>query len=328
MPPRKGRVWMQGLDDNSVVLDEVVKSYGRNKALDGLTISVHAGEVFGLLGPNGAGKTTAIRILGGVLTPDSGAVFVNGLAVTVQNQQARSVLGVVSEGAGLYGSMTVEENLVFFARLYSLQPDTVKRRLGELYDLLDLGRLRDRRCNELSTGQRKRACIARALIHDPGVLLLDEPWTGLDPVTSRTVRLHIADLARRQHRTILLCTHGLAEAAEICSRVAIMVSGRVRAMGPPEDLCDGAGPIMYIFRGEAGLPSDDWWAAQEGVLAANKAGAAVVQLELASESVVPGLLTAAAENGAGIVEARRAGLTLEDAYIRTVTAWNPNASRR
>lgn len=212
------------------------KRFGTVTALRNLTLTVGEAEVFGLLGPNGAGKTTSLRCIAGLLQPSYGEVKV--LGGRPDSDRVRRQIGMLSETVGLYQQLSVKENLVLFGQLYGLTSTVLNRKLQELESLLELGPFIGARVWRLSTGQRKRAGLARTLLAEPRVMLLDEPWTGLDPISSRALRRHLASLAKDTGATVLICTHGLSDAAEICGRVGILAAGSLCATGTPESLID------------------------------------------------------------------------------------------
>jgi ABC-2 type transport system ATP-binding protein len=202
------------------------------KAVDGLTLQVNEGEVFGFLGPNGAGKTTTVRLLACLIAPTSGRAWVNNLEVGKADQKIRAQVGILTESPGLYERLSARRNLEFFAELYG-----VKNARGQTEKYLRLLELWDRReaeANTLSKGMRQKLAIARALLHEPPVLFLDEPTSALDPEAAKTVRDFIETL-RGQGRTIFLCTHNLDEAERLCDRIAVFRQ-RLIAVDTPEAL--------------------------------------------------------------------------------------------
>ena len=212
------------------------RSFGAERALDGLTLDVGEGEIVALLGPNGAGKTTTVRLLNGVLRPDAGRASVLGLDPAISGPALRRRTGVLTETAGLDDRLTARENLVLIARIREMPAVAAGRRADELLERLDMGRWADRQVQGFSTGQRKRVALALALLHDPEVLFLDEPTSGLDPAASRDVIELIASLARERRRTVLVCTHFLGDAGRLCRRMAVLDRGRLQAFGTPEEL--------------------------------------------------------------------------------------------
>ena len=205
-------------------------------ALQEISFDVQPGEMFGLLGPNGAGKTTTVRVLSTLLLPDSGTVRVLGLDVVRDVKALRRQIGFLFGGdRGLYGRVSAWDNLRYFANLHGLPTSVSRRRIEELLQMVGLrDRARDK-VQTFSRGMKQRLHIARALLNDPRVLYLDEPTIGLDPVGAREIRALIAGLAA-QGRTVLLTTHYMAEAEELCQRVAIINHGRIAAIGPPQEL--------------------------------------------------------------------------------------------
>ncbi len=204
-------------------------------AVDRVTFSVPQGNVLVLLGKNGAGKTTTVRMLTSILRPSSGSAWVAGYDVVKQADQVRASVGVLTEHHGLYGRMNAEEYLVFFGNLYGLRRQDALRRAAPLLELFGLAEAARKRLGEYSKGMRQKLALARALLHDPPVLLLDEPTSAMDPESARTVRDAINRL-RGQGRTILLCTHNLAEGEELADQVAIIQAGKILIHGELESV--------------------------------------------------------------------------------------------
>jgi ABC-2 type transport system ATP-binding protein len=208
------------------------------EALREVSFDVREGEVFGLIGRNGAGKTTLTKIIATLVQPSSGSVRVRGFDSVRDEERVRASIGLAgAEERSFYWRLTVEQNLIFFARLYGLSTRDARRRIGELLELLELGELRRRRFGELSTGNKQRMAVARALVSSPPVLLLDEPTRSLDPVAAARMRGLIGRLARSTPpATVLLTSHNLAEVEELCERVAVISRGRIRALDAPAGL--------------------------------------------------------------------------------------------
>jgi ABC-2 type transport system ATP-binding protein len=208
------------------------------EALGGVSLEVGEGEVFGLIGRNGAGKTTLAKIIATLVQPTEGTVFVRGFDSVRDEARVREVVGLASaEERSFYWRLTVEQNLVFFSRLYGLGAREGARRIEELLELFELTDLRRRRFGELSTGNKQRMTVARAMLNSPPVLLLDEPTRSLDPLAAARMRELIGSLARGARPvTILLTSHNLAEVEELCERVAVISRGRIRAVDEPRTL--------------------------------------------------------------------------------------------
>lgn len=208
---------------------------GQIVAVDDVSFTVTAGEVYGLLGPNGAGKTTTVRMVLGLLRPTSGEARVDGFSSTEQPDEVKRRVGLVSANAGLYPWLSVREMLLFFADLYGVSPDRARRQLESLTQLLGLHGILHQRCVTLSTGQRQRVNLARALIHQPPVMLLDEPTLGLDVLGSQIVREYIG-LLRDDGKAVILTTHHLDEAERLCTRFGLMHEGRIVSEGDLDEL--------------------------------------------------------------------------------------------
>ncbi len=204
-------------------------------AVDSVSFRVQPGEAFGLLGPNGAGKTTTLRMVMGLMVPDSGYAEVDGVRTGPNSAAVRAKIGMVSTNDGVYPWLTVREMLLYFGDLYKIDPNVAERRLKELGESLELSRFLDQRCSTLSTGQRQRVILARGLMHDPPVMLLDEPTRGLDVVGSQTVFDFIA-LLKRSGKVVLLSTHRLDEAERACDRFGLLHRGRLLHAGTLQEL--------------------------------------------------------------------------------------------
>jgi sodium transport system ATP-binding protein len=209
-------------------------------AVNRLSFAVQPGEVYGLLGPNGAGKTTTLRMLLGLLEPTSGQASIAGFGSSQFPDEVKRRVGYVSANAGLYQGLTVREMLLFFADLYAVPDDMAEQELGRLRRLLALDDFIDRRCAHLSTGQRQRVSLARALIHRPPVMLLDEPTLGLDVIASQLIIEYI-ELLRGEGKAVILTTHHLDDAQRLCSRFGLMHRGELVSEGTLSELRERTG---------------------------------------------------------------------------------------
>jgi sodium transport system ATP-binding protein len=218
---RSAAVWVHHLS----------KRFGQLEVLRGVTFEAAPGEVVGLLGPNGAGKTTTMRILATLLRPTAGRAEICGSDVERDPRAVRAAIGVLPENAGLYGRLTSREILRYHGALYGLPSRTLRDRIDWLVELLDLREFIDRRTESFSKGMKQKVCLARALVHGPAVLILDEPTAGLDVLAARAVREAVRRLAT-DGRCVVMSTHLMAEAERLCDRVAIIQTGRIRAAGP------------------------------------------------------------------------------------------------
>ncbi len=215
-----------------ITTDGLTRRFGDLVAVDGLTIEVNRGEVFGFLGPNGAGKTTTIRMLAALIAPSSGTARVAGYELGPDNQKIRAHVGVLTETPGLYPRLSAIDNLVFFAKLYGVSdPRKCAERYLQLFELWDR---RNDLAGAFSKGMRQKLAIARALLHEPQILFLDEPTAGLDPEAAKMVR-DLIETLRTKERTIFLCTHNLDEADRLCDRIALFKT-RLVAVGKPAEL--------------------------------------------------------------------------------------------
>jgi len=205
------------------------------RAVDDVSFDCSASEVFGLLGPNGAGKTTTLRMLATILVPTSGSVTIAGFDTRKDPDRVREQIGFLATETGLYDRFTARETLRFFGRISGLTDEALAKRTGEVFEMLAMTALADRRVGTFSTGEKQKLSLARSIIHDPAVLILDEPTFGLDIMAARSVEETIA-LFREQGRTILLSTHVMRLAEKLCDRVAILYRGRIHAFGTQTEL--------------------------------------------------------------------------------------------
>ncbi len=208
---------------------------GQLVAVDDVSFEAHAGQIFGLLGPNGAGKTTTLRILSTVLRPTSGVAQINGLDVVTQAAQVRRQIGFISANTGVYDRMSAWEMVSYFGRLYGLSGDQLDQRMDLVFDMLQMNDIRDLLGAKMSTGMKQKVSIARALVHDPPVLIFDEATVGLDVLVARSLIRTVAEL-RDHGKCIIYSTHIMREAEKLCDSIAIVHRGRVLASGSLDEL--------------------------------------------------------------------------------------------
>jgi sodium transport system ATP-binding protein len=220
---------------SALAAEGLTKQFDSVTAVDNVSLEVRSGEIVGLLGPNGAGKTTILRMLAGILTPTSGRVAINGLDLHAHPLEAKQGIGFLSGDTQLYQRLTPREVLRYFGRLYGMADGVLNCRIDQLVDELEMTSFADRPCRTLSSGQKQRANIARAFLHQPGVLLLDEPTAALDVISGR----FLTEAIRRERasgRAVLVSTHLLSEAEYLCDRLYLLYDGRVADHGPLADL--------------------------------------------------------------------------------------------
>ena len=213
-----------------IELKNINKVFSDVKAVENLSFSVSAGEVYGLLGPNGAGKTTTLRMLATLIPATSGSASVNGFDVKKQSEEVRQCIGVVNGGMGLYDRLTGKEILHYFGKLYGLSAEAIDKRIKELDDLLELGDTLSRRTTGFSTGMKQKIVIARAVLHDPPIIFFDEATSGLDVMARRAV-MNFVKAYPSENRAVIYSTHVMSEVEELCDRVGIIFKGKLIAEG-------------------------------------------------------------------------------------------------
>jgi sodium transport system ATP-binding protein len=211
------------------------KKRGEIRAVDNVTFACQPGKIYGLLGANGAGKTTTLRMLATILEPTDGTAVVCGYDVVEQPDKVRANVGFLSTATALYPRLTAQEMVEYFGRLNGLDESTLKTRREDIFGRLNMKDFRDRRCDKLSTGQKQKTSIARTLIHDPQVMIFDEPTTGLDVMTARTIISFIAD-CRDRGKTVIFSTHIMSEVERLCDHIGIIHDGKLLAEGTVSEL--------------------------------------------------------------------------------------------
>ena len=223
-----------------ITVTDLYKSFGPVQAVRGISFVAGDGEITGLLGPNGAGKTTTLRMLYSLLPPDRGEIRIDGLDPARDSMKIKRTLGVVPDGRGLYTRLTARENIGYYGELHGLDKHTIAVRIDELVQRLDMGDFIERRTEGFSQGQRVKVAIARAMVHQPQTVLMDEPSNGLDVMSTRALREYIKSLKHSGH-SVVLSTHIMQEVAALCDRIVIIAQGEVAADGTADELLARSG---------------------------------------------------------------------------------------
>ncbi len=292
---------------NAVVLTNLSKTYlGGKTAVDGLSLSLPAGEIFGFLGPNGAGKTTTVKLLIGMLTPSQGCCQVFSLDPAQEPEHIHALSGVVTEHAQMYDHLTGMENLLFYASLCGLSTAESSQRAGALLEQLELSDACGRRLATYSTGMRQRLSLARSLLHQPKILFLDEPTSGLDPESARNVHEMIRRLAAEQGITVFLCTHQLRYAQEICTRYGLMSQGRLLAEGTLEELRKKIHSSMTVCVQAQNMPQE---------FLPHRTGRDTFEIPITTEKDIPRLAGRITQNGGALYHLSARLPSLEEIYF-------------
>ena len=211
------------------------KKRGEIRAVENVSFTIQPGKIYGLLGPNGAGKTTTLRMLATILEPSDGTAVICGHDVVEEPEKVRASVGFLSTATALYPRLTAEELVEYFGRLNGLDEPTLNKRVDDIFNRLDMNGFRDRRCDKLSTGMKQKTSIARTLVHDPPVMIFDEPTTGLDVMTARTIITFISD-CRDRGKAIIFSTHIMSEVDRLCDHIGIIHDGKLLADGTIPEL--------------------------------------------------------------------------------------------
>jgi ABC-2 type transport system ATP-binding protein len=296
----------------TLVVDALVKTFGTVRALDGVSFAVEPGEVFGFLGANGAGKTTTMRVCLDVLRPDSGSVTWNGIRNT---ELPRRTWGYLPEERGLYGKMRVLDQLVFFARLRGVPADAARRTVLDWLDRFRIPEYRDRKAEELSKGNQQKIQFIAAILHDPDVLLMDEPFTGLDPVNVALLKAAFLEM-RDRGKTLIFSTHQMDTVEELAESIAIVDRGRVVVAGPVRDVRASTGRVFVRLAVE-GDTELAWLDDLPGVHV-TRPGQDYTEMEVARDRDPETILRAALDHGLRVMTFQIADPTIEQIFVEMV----------
>jgi len=298
--------------------DALTKRFGGLLAVDGLDIEVREGEIFGFLGPNGAGKTTTLRLLCALIAPTSGTAEIAGLRLGRDDERIRAAVGILTEHPGLYERLSAADNLRFFASLYGLDGPTAEAQVERFLKLMGLWERRGEAVATFSRGMKQKMAIVRAVLHEPRILFLDEPTTGLDPDAARTIRELIVSLAR-EGRTVFLCTHNLDEADRLCDRIAFFRRRVIRIDAPDRLRAELYGRTVEVRVVPSPLPEHlDRVRAVVGVSEAWLENGSILVRTDDPLRTDPALVRALVDAGADVAFVSERRASLEDVYLRIV----------
>jgi ABC-2 type transport system ATP-binding protein len=299
----------------AIEVQNLTRDYDGLRAVDHISFSVEAGEIFGFLGPNGAGKTTTIHLLLGLLEPTEGQARVLGFDTLAQGDEVRAHTGALLEHNGVYEQLTAEDNLEYYGRIYRMPAAERQARIQEMLAQMGLWERRKDRAGSWSKGMKQKLALARAMLHQPQLTFLDEPTAGLDVVSANAVREGLESLAKREGVTVFLTTHNMAEAERLCSQVAVIREGKLVAIGTPDELRARAGGprVEIVGRGFTDKLL--------GVLRARPEVAAVeihnshLEIDLGEDADSSALVSLAVNEGVHVQEVRRGKASLEEVFL-------------
>jgi ABC-2 type transport system ATP-binding protein len=312
------------METYSIRTNQLTRNFETVCAVDHLNLEVPKGIVFGFLGPNGSGKTTTIRLLLGLLKPSQGTAEVLGFDIDKQAQEIRQRCGALLEFNGIYERLSAQDNLEFYAQVWHMPAGERSARIKELLLHLDLWDRRYELAGTWSRGMKQKLAIARALLHRPQLIFLDEPTAGLDPVAAAAIRKDLASLAAREEVTVFLTTHNLAEAEKLCQLVGVIRNGRLLALGSPEQLRSQAGKPRLEVRGSGFTPTvlQELRARPEVSELVQRDGQLLIHLNQSAET--PPLVNLLVRCGAQIDEVRKGQADLEETFLSLVEDGNPS----
>jgi ABC-2 type transport system ATP-binding protein len=302
---------------NAIEVRNITKQFGTFTAVDGISVEVGRGEVFGLLGPNGAGKSTLIRMLTTLVLPTSGTALVDGFDVVHDPNSVRRAIGVIPQAMTSDLELTPNENLLIFARLYSVPRERRKRLIAELLEAVELTAWADKPVKQLSGGMRRRVEIARGLVHEPRIFFLDEPTTGLDPVSRTAVWEMLRRIKAERDLTVLLTTHYMDEADKLCDRIAIVDHGQLKALDSPLRLKANVPGQNTLDASFSSAPAD-WRARLErlpGVEAVTEDGNIFRLTSTSAPATTMALMAVAADAGVAVDSLSVQSTSLDDVFV-------------
>jgi ABC-2 type transport system ATP-binding protein len=299
----------------AIEVQDLTRDYDGLRAVDHISFNVESGQIFGFLGPNGAGKTTTIHLLLGLLEPTDGRATVLGFDTMTHGDDVRARVGALLEHAGVYEQLSAEDNLEFYARVYRMPPSERQARIRELLTQMDLWDRRRDRAGKWSKGMKQKLALARAMLHRPQLVFLDEPTAGLDVVSANAVRESLAALAEREGVTVFLTTHNMTEAERLCQQVAVIREGKLVAIGSPDELRSRAGGPQLTLVGRG---------FNEGLIRSLRARPEVADvaienghlcIDLQDDTDTAPLVGLAVSQGAQVQEVRRGKASLEEVFL-------------
>jgi ABC-2 type transport system ATP-binding protein len=299
----------------AIHIENLTRDFGKVRAVDGLSLDVPAGIIFGFLGPNGAGKTTTLNLLLGLLEPTAGRAVVLGFDTRTQADEVRTRTGALLEHPGLYEQLSAQDNLEFYGRVYRLPAAQRRARIKELLTHMGLWERRKDSAGKWSKGMKQKLALARALLHRPSLIFLDEPTAGLDVQAAVAVRDDLASLAAREGVTVFLTTHNMTEAEKLCGQVAVIRQGRLVALGNPDELRARAGGphVEVVGRGFTAAVLAQLRA--QPVVAAAEMNKEHLTIELHSETDTAPLVGLLVGMGVQVAEVRRGKASLEEVFL-------------
>ncbi len=310
--------------DCAIRTEGLTREFGTLRAVDGVSLEVPAGAIFGFLGPNGSGKTTTIRLLLGLLEPTRGSASVLGHDTRTDAGAIRERCGALLEHSGLYERMTAEDNLEFYARVWHLPEAARRERVRDLLTGLGLWDRRHEIVGQWSRGMKQKLAVARALLHHPDLVFLDEPTAGLDPIAAAALRDDLTGLARREGVTVFLTTHNLAEAEKLCDQVAVIRSGRLVAVGRPDELRARARRDRMEVTGRGLDERIAALVAADPAVEATEVADGRLTLRLRDGHDTSPIVALLVREGVAVDEVRKGGADLEEAFMALVGSEGPD----